>query len=434
MFKNLFERVKKINRWVLIGAVVVIIAIIAVVGGAAGQSQQKTDAADTTVKAFVGDLTGSINSSGHLKPEQDVSLSMATTGIVQAVNVKVGDQVKAGDVLVQLDDADAQQTVQKAQLAVQQAQISVKSAQYDLNSKSGWKPNENTLAGVEANLANAQAAVKAAQSDYDKVAWLPGVSSTAQSMQLEQATNNYNKAASDMSYVLTNRPDITPAQSTVENAKLSQSMAEIDLGTARNALNKTTLKAPFDGTITAVNTAVGESTSGPVIEMVTMNALNVVLDIDEVDIGVVEIKQPAIITFDAYPGVQVQGEVKSIAPKAEAASSNDIVQYEVHVSVDKAEVKLLVGMTASATIQTYNLKNVLLVSNTAIFPNKDSGTFYVNLVGKDGKATKTDVTIGTHNGEYTQIMSGIKEGDVLQINDTTPTLDLSRPQSSGGNQ
>ena len=423
MFKSVLSGIKKINRWVIVGVVVIIVAAVALLGGKTFQPQQ-TQAADTTVKATTGDLTGSINSSGHLSPEEDVTLSMATTGIAKAVNVKVGDQVKAGDVLVQLDDTDAQLAVQKAQLAVQQAQNNVSSAQYDLNSRTGWKPNDNSVAGAEATLANAQAAVKAAQSDYDQVAWLPGVSSTQQSMNLEQATNNYNKAVSDFNYVMTNRPDIAPAQITLENAKLSQSMAEVDLGTAQNALSKLTLKAPFDGTVTAVDVHPGEQVTGAAVEMVTMNSLEVVLDIDEVDIGTVAVSQPATITFDAYPGVQVQGHVKSIYPKSEANSSNDIVQYEVHVSVDKADIKLLVGMSASATIQTYNLKNVLLVPNTAIFPNKDDGTYYVMEVGKDGKATKTPVTIGQHNTEYTQVLSGVKDGDTLQINDSTPKLNV----------
>ena len=424
MFKNLFGWIRKINIWVIIGVVVILAVGYGVLTSRAKQAQEQASAQDSNVKVIKGDLAGSISSSGHLAPEEDVTLSMAASGIAKSVNVKVGDQVKAGDVLVQLDDTDAQLALQKAQLAMGQAKNNVASAQYDLNSKTGWTPNSNSVAGAEANLSNAEAAVKAAQSDYDKVAWLPGVSSTQQSMNLAQATNNYNKAVSDMNYILTNRPDITPAQSTLENAKLSQSMAEVDLGTAQNALSKLTLKAPFDGTVTAVNVHPGEMVSGPVVEMVTMNALEVVLDIDEVDIGAVAVSQPATITFDAYPGVQVQGHVKSIYPKSEATTSNDIVQYEVHVSVDKAEIKLLVGMSASATVQTYDLKNVLLVPNTAIFPNKDDGTYYVMVVGADGKAVKTVVSIGQHNTEYTQVLSGVKDGDVLQINDSTPKLNV----------
>ena len=163
MIKSLFGRIRKINIWLIVGAVVVIAAAVALFSSRASQAQQQANSADTTVKAFTGDLTGSINSSGHLSPEEDVSLSMASTGIAKTVNVKVGDQVHAGDVLVQIDDTDAQLALQKAHLAVEQAQNSIKSAQYDLNSKSGWKPNVNTLAGAEATLSNAQAAVKAAQ-------------------------------------------------------------------------------------------------------------------------------------------------------------------------------------------------------------------------------------------------------------------------------
>jgi HlyD family secretion protein len=431
MIKNVIGRLKSINRWVLLGAALLIVGLVVVAVVKLGQPPEQTAATDQTVKAFTGDLSGSINGSGHLEPEQKASLSMATTGIITQVKVKVGDQVKAGDVLVQLDDADAQQALQKAQVAVQQAQISVDSAQYDYDSKTGWSPNDSQLAAAVASMANSQAAVKAAQSDYDKVRWLPFISATPQSLALEQATNNFTKAKADLDYVLSNRPSISPARLALENAKLSLSSSEIDLASAKNALAKTTLQAPFAGTVTAVNVSVGETASGPVVEMATMNTLNVVLDVDEVDIGAIEINQPALITFDAYPGAQAQGHVTSIPPKAEAASSTDIVQYKVKVTIDKADVKLLVGMTASATIQTYQLKGVLLAPNSAIFPNRDNGTYYVNLITKDG-VKKTDVTIGAHNTEYTQILAGIEDGAEMQVNDTTPLLDITNPRNNGG--
>jgi multidrug efflux pump subunit AcrA (membrane-fusion protein) len=99
----------------------------------------------------------------------------------------------------------------------------------------------------------------------------------------------------------------------------------------------------------------------------------------------------------------------------------------VHVSIDKADVKLLVGMTANANIETFSLKDVLLVPNSAIFPNRDTGTYYVNLVKADGKVEKTDVTIGAHNTDYTQILSGIEDGAELETNDTIKILDVMGP-------
>ena len=410
--QNIIARMKSANRWALAGAFVALVAIVAAVALGSARQPKPAQASFETVKAFTGNLSGSLAATGQLTPKRDASLAMAAPGIVKQVNVQAGDAVKTGDVLVQLDDDIARQNVDKANLAVQMAQVRLDAAQHDYNTKVTWTPNGNQLNAAQANLANAQAAVQAAQSGYDKVAWMPWVSSTQQSLALQQATNNYDKAKADMSYLITNRPDLVVSRDNLQAAQLSLSSAQVDLKSAQTALDNLTLIAPFDGTITAVHVEVGEAAAGPVVEMVTMDNLEVVLDIDQVDIGALKVGQKAAVTFDAWPGQPVMAKVISIAPKANATAS--VVNFEVHLALDRNDLELRAGMTAQAAIQTFSLTGVTLVPSQALTYDGATGKTYVSLVTPQGQR-QTEVTLGAHDDQYTQVLSGVKDGDTLAV-------------------
>lgn len=411
--EKFLSRLKSIDSRLLVAGGLAIVAVVGflLVNGTAPQTQP-VQAGPQTVKAFKGDLVGSITADGTLKPERDVSLSMDTTGIVKTVDVRVGDQVKAGQTLLQLDDGIARQNVDKADLAAQLAQVTLDTAQHDLNSKVGWSPNGNQLNAAAAQTANAQAAVKAAQSEYDKVAWLPWVSSTQQSLALEQATNNYTQAKADLDYLISNRPDITIAHDNLQAAQLSLSSAQVDLQMAKDTLAKMTLVAPFDGTISAVNVDQGEAATGPVVEMVTMDRLEVIVNVDQVDIGSLHVGQPAVVIFDAWPGVQVKGKVWSIYPQATTA--DNVVNFEVHLALDKTDLELRSGITGHVAIQTFNLTGALLVPNQALVLDPQTGKYQVIVMTPQGPK-QTGVTIGKRDDKYTQILDGVQEGDELLV-------------------
>ncbi len=418
--QGLIGRFKSINPWVLVGVVVVIIAAIAYwATNQLARPSQPQVLKPSIATVSTGDLQGAVTASGQLKPEKDVALAMAATGIVTEVKVAVGDKVTAGQVLVRLDDTIAQENVAQADLAVKIAQNKLDSAKYALTQQITWSPNQSQLNAAQANLANAQAAVNAAQSNYDKVRWYPGVSSTAQSMALEQATNNYNRAKADMNYLLTNRPDITLAQNNVQAADLALQSAQVSLKMAKDTLDKLTLTAPIDGTVSAVNVDVGEAAAGPVVELVTADQLEVVLDVDEGDVGALKLGQPATVTFEAYLATPVTAKVISIAPKANAMSN--VVNFEVHLGLDETDLDLRAGMTANVSIQTFSAKNVVLAPNAAIFLDQNTGKNYVNLITPQG-AQKTEVVLGSRNEQYSEIASGVKPGDQLLIGGSPAAL------------
>jgi multidrug efflux pump subunit AcrA (membrane-fusion protein) len=163
--QDILGRLKSTNRWVLIGAAVVLIAIIALIAASASGAQQAAQAKPETAKAFAGDLTGTIVASGQLVAKKDVNLAMGTPGIVKKVSVAVGDTVRTGDLLVQLDDDITHNNLDKASLAVQAAQVKVDSSKHDLDNKVGWTPNQNQLNAATAILANSEAAVSLGQFD-----------------------------------------------------------------------------------------------------------------------------------------------------------------------------------------------------------------------------------------------------------------------------
>lgn len=244
-------------------------------------------------------------------------------------------------------------------------------------------PNAPTLAGAEASLAQAQANL-----------------------------DNLLAGASD--------ERITQATAQVEQAQLA-------VANAQASLDNATLTAPFPGVITAIHVAEGELASGLAVQLVDMDSLEVVLDVDEIDIGEVTLGQPAEITLEAWPNETMLGEVTTIAPQATGNQSGAIVSYQVRLSFTNSDLPVRAGMTANANLITATRENVRLVPNQAIIANRSAGTYKVNLVGTDAEGNQTveevEVTIGLRDGAFTEILEGVNEGDELMIGDfTSPTF------------
>lgn len=289
---------------------------------------------------------------GQLMPQSYVEVSFDVSGPVSAVSVAEGDRVSKGQVIARLDDRDQQQAVTNAQLAVKQAQIDVASAQHEVDVRVGWAPNQNQLNSAIATLSNAQAAVKAAQADYDKVAFNPSVSATGQSMALEQATNNYNKAKGDFDYLTSNSPDLTQARNNLESASVSLDAARVRLETAQTALDRVTLRAPIDGTITALGLKAGESvTAGQAVVTIADLSTWVVKtdDLTELEVVNISVGQAVRVTFDALPEKVLAGKVKDIALRSEEKRGDQT--FTVTVLLTETDPALRWGMTASVEPQ-----------------------------------------------------------------------------------
>jgi len=510
--------------WLLSGiaAVAVVLAGYSLVNGRIQQNEADAATTDNVVTAFIGDLSSAATASGTVEAQREAQLSLEVSGTVDGVYVREGSGVNAGDVLVQLDTAALERAVANAEqnLIIQEANLSelldgsssediasaqaaVASAQaslenvldgadpYDIDAaqanltsaKAAYSellagPDADDIAQVEANLRNAEASLHQAQANYDEVSWRSDIGRLPQSLELEQATNNYEvalanynnavksagndqikqfqssiaQAEASLQKLLDSPSDaeVASAESQLAQAEASLAsllegastekiaiyqaqveQARINLQDAAENLANASLLAPFDGVITAVHVAEGERVSGLAVDLVDTDSLEVVLSVDEVDIGELAIAQPAVITLETWPGEEISGEIVAIAPKALAGNSA-IVAYEVRLSLDETSLPIRVGMTANADLIISAENGILLVPNEAITADREAGRYYVNRVetNTDGSVSseKIEVTIGLKDGDYTEITSGLQEGDRL----STVTISAGAEEDASG--
>lgn len=375
-----------------------------------------------------------------------------------------------------LDGASADELAQaQAALSNAQANLQLSASRY-LNSDDTLKEANDTLTDARQELDNALA-------DWDDVDNEPDTDEAeavdeAQAV-YDDALADYNEAvknipadSNDVAYfgaltqviqaelALTNlttpneqaipaaEASLAQAQSNLDNLlngpsdeRISQVTAQVEqaqlaVDNAQASLDNATLTAPFSGVITAIHVAEGELASGLAIQLVDMDSLEVVLDIDEVDIGEVIVGQSAEITLEAWPDKTLIGEVVSIAPQSTANPTSAIVSYEVRLALPANDLTIRSGMTANANLITSTRENVLLVPNQAITANRSAGTYRVNLVGTDTEGNQTveeiEVTIGLRDGEFTEIIDGLNAGDELMLGDfESPTFELDSGPGSG---
>ena len=272
--------------------------------------------------------------------------------------------------------------------------------------------NSHTIASTQSSLAAAVANRDIAQAQLDAVLAGP----TTADIAAAEAT----VAQAEASLAALQRGP-TPLQITQAEVQLAQ--ADINLALARHNLANATLVAPFEGVITAVHVHIGEQASGVVVELVDPTSLEVVLAIDEVDLDQVAVGQIASLSLEAWPQVALSGELVAIAPQAQ--NNNAIATYDAYIALDNNTLPILPGMTVNASLRTDQRDNVLLIANQAITVDRANGTYFVTQLYADGTEAQQSVTIGLRDGQYTEIIEGLAEGDVVRVGDfSAPMIDL----------
>ena len=310
----------------------------------------------------------------------------------------------------------AEEIVRPVELQVVQARANLAAARDELaRVQEGGDPNAVSVS--QASVASMAAQRDAAQARLDLLLAGPTEAEIA-SARATLADAEANLAAL--------RAGPTEARRAAAEAQVEQ--ARIALERARATLADAVLRAPFAGVVTAVYVAPGELAGGVAVDLVDLDSLEVVLDVDEVDVGFLEVGQPATLTLEAWPDEAIESEILAIAPAANSlVLDNTISTYPVHLALDNADRPVRVGMTANARLLTAQREGVLLVPNRAVTPDRQTGRYYVTLVetGPDGEETarQVEVTIGLRDTQFTQILDGLEEGDRVQIGAIVPAGD-----------
>lgn len=297
-----------------------------------------------------------------------------------------------------------------ARTAAVQANADLAAAQEAYDELANGDPN--SIAAKQASLALAVASRDAAQIQLDMLLMEP--------TEAEIASAEASLASAAATLAQRQRG---PSDHQITQAEVAVEQARISLRQAENALAEATLTAPFDGVVTAVHVNAGEMANGALVEMIDSGSLEVVLAVDEVDVGDITIGQPAVITLETWPNEEITGEVMAIAPKANNGASA-LVTYDVFLRLGATDLPILLGMTADARLETVNLTDVLLVPNAAVNVDRTNGRYSVNLATVDENGNEvyveTAVSVGLHDAQYTQIVAGLSAGDRLLVGDITP--------------
>jgi RND family efflux transporter MFP subunit len=255
------------------------------------------------------------------------------------------------------------------------------------------------------------------------------LSETSQLQQAQsQVTSAYNSWQSSKDQLT--KLIAPPTTQSVNTALASIASAKTQLQQATANYNNTIIVAPFDGLIAACAVNKGDQVSPTtVIATLITNQFVVNIPLNEVDVAKVKIGEPAVLTFDALPDLSVAGKVIDI--DTIGTVSQGVVTYNVKISLDTQDVGVKPGMSTDASVITQVAADVLAVPNAAI---KTSGTTsYVQELDATGAPQSFPVTIGIANDTYTQIISGIKEGDnvVTQTIVSTTAKKATTSSSSG---
>lgn len=414
-----------------------------------------------------GTVLASVSASGTLVSPSDTGVSFGASGKVTAVNVKVGDQVKAGQVLARMDTAQADEDLAAAQSGVQVAQANLDKAEKGTPVQSSGGQGGNGGNGGSGGGSNGQQAdVRPAAAGADRTATEPAAGSSA-TPRPQTSGSGTQTPAPTVTVTITKTVVASPTPSpstTVDAAQVAQAQnalvqAQNKLAQAQRALDATVLKAPNDGVVASVAGKVGDtvgtsggsgsgatggsggsgnsgSTSGGstpsgFVVLTNPGGMQAAASFSEADAGKIKAGQAAVVTLNVDSTVKRNAKVVSINPLPDSGGSSGSVKYSARVALDGDLSTLRTGQTASIQVVVQEADNALYVPAGAVTGTGATGTVQVDVAGR---TERRQVELGVKGDQTTQILTGLDEGDlvVIGIQGTTGTGAGSTGQTGTG--
>ncbi len=357
-----------------------------------------------------------IETSGALQAQPFASLAWKTSGVVELINVKPGDFVQAGDILLallpestsgsivsaQADLVNAQETLEEllnSDTALIEAEQAVDDAEEDYQKAYNWRVQLNGKVDIKEYVYDQQGQLK-----------LKEYKGYAGKETIEQADRDLALAESKLNDA---RREYERLLQREDSAKVAAAKASVEASQA--TINSLYLLAPFDGQILSLDNRVGDSVeSGEIsVNIADLTNLYVEAQIDESDIANVKLGNHAEITVDAANGVVFTGQVSAINPVGETVSN--VVKYTVRVDLDSLDedIFLPLGATANVVIQVKEAELTLAVPIIAI--QNDEKSEYVLVLEGNGSTRRVNVIGGEIVGDLVAVTGDLKEGDHVSL-------------------
>lgn len=358
------------------------------------------ETAVATSPATVADIENTVVATGTLEAAQMVSVGAQVSGQIKSLKVKLGDAVKAGALIAEIDSTTQENNVRNARAA---------------------------LASVRAQRSVQVATLKQAELAFDR-----------QKMMLaEEATSraDYETAEANL--------DTTRAQIEALDAQILQSQTTLD--TAQANLGYTRIVAPMDGTVVAIVAKEGQTVNAnqaapTIIKLAKLDTMLVSAEISEADVIKVKPGQKVYFTILGNPEKRYYGTLRTIEPapasletetstsgssSSSSNSSNDAIYYNAQFEVPNPQGELRISMTAQVYVVLGEAKDALTIPSAALGEKHRDGRYAVKVMNEKGTPESRDITVGINNNADAQVLAGLKAGERVVVGEASEA-------SSGG--
>ncbi len=327
------------------------------------------------VPVRLGNVTSTVSASGTVQSASTAGANFITSGTVTEIDVKVGDQVTAGQVLAKVDPSAAQETLNTAQANLQAAKDALARAQSSTTSDAA------TISAANAQVASAQATVDADQRAVNGTVLTAPIAGT-----------------------------VIAVNGSVGNASGAGSSGTGSTGSSGNGGTGGT------GSNNSSTSSSSSSSSSGFIQVADLTKLQVSGSFAESDATKLKAGQAANITWSALSGASATGKVVSISPTATV--SGGVNSYSVVVSIDTPPDGVRIGQSTTVSVTVAEADNVLRVPVAAV---RSAGGRHTVTVVANGTTSVVAIQVGVQGDSYDEVTSGLNEGDVVQVQISTGT-------------
>lgn len=468
--------VKKHKRLVIILGVVILVIVGAIVYLQIAAKNVDVSSLYQTYTVEKTELTSMVGATGNVRANQSTRLAWSTTGRIEKILVNLNDEVTSGEILAELDKSTVSQSIlaaqsqlitarqalrdvnesatvrAKAELTLAQAKIDYEDAVKERTRKNYKHVTDATIKELEANYILAKKGYDDAKDLYSYVEdqAIDSTTRAAALLELSRAEKTRDTALANLNYglKLPDENEVAKAEASLNLAKAALddaqrdwetvkdgpsdddiAIAEANVAAAESAVKMMWLEAPFDGTVTAIHSMVGDEVSPTTVsfQIDDLSRMIIFIQLTEVDIRKVEVGQEVEIAFDGIPDKKYKGDVYEVGQVGTIESGT--VSFLVKIELTDSGPEVLPGLTAATNIIVTQLNDVIAVPNRAIKTLEGKRVVYVL---KDNVPTPVDITIGETSDTNAQILGDtIQIGDIVVLNPPMPNMMFGGPPGGG---
>ena len=393
---------KKTKRWAWLIVLVPALGGLAYFSVKAVGTTPAAIAPEKLARVERGKLTRSVVATGKIEAATKVEVKSKASGIIQSLPLEIGDVVRQGQVICELDQNDLRPRVREAEAALANAEATVESAKAELEryKVEALGPDLPFL-----------------ERDMKRARQLFGDGLIAQQAR-DEAEKTYEMALNRQKSALVNLGVARAAVAKTE-ASLEQSRAIVER--VREDLRNATIVSPIHGVVLSRDREAGDAVSSIltmgagatlIMTLGNLNEVYVKGKVDESDLGKIYIGQPARISVESYKDHPFTGKVTMISPMG--VEKDNVTTFEVRVSISNESGKLRALMTANAEIILEERDGILVMPEGAVIYTRDRETEVEipDATAKTGRR-RVPVETGISNGSRTEVVSGLDEGQQI---------------------